>query len=424
MAMDISLNAETEIRSGLTERILIVLIIISIYFEANLPFIGSASTPFVLFTLTLAYLLARRLNTFIRMFSGKFFIASMVFALVCVFMETMHPSARYDIIFRYVNMALGIFCIAILCRDRFSIDLAMMTFIIASSVQSVIMISELSGILHTSTAVGLYDATRARIIAAEELVLKGNLNEISYFSGIVAMIGIVWIYYEKSRLRRFLLVLLTLPSILGVFFPASRTGALIFFIATLVFIIKSGINMRKWLVPLSLLCIVLFFAVPAVVWERLASMVRISELQEVDSRSRILAGIVNNVHQFWLTGIGSGNYWEGWAVSSGITNRFTTDEAMAAHNAFLQVWIYWGLPGLTAFLFLIWVFYSAVDKKIKGDRQKSALYVFVLMIPVIFLFYHSFYHKSFSIGLGMVLGARFWQISGLNNNSLKADESK
>jgi O-antigen ligase len=325
-------------------------------------------------------------------------------------METIHPFASYDFIFRYLNMTLGIFCIAVLSRDRKAIDVALFTFILASALQSVILISGSFHLLKGFTAFGFYDASRARIEAFEELFLKGNLNEISYFSSIGALIGMIWIYYEKKNWKRWILAALTIPSILGVFFPASRTGALIFFASTLIFFFKTKVNLRKWIVPAGLLTLLLIFAIPDVIWVRLSSIMHLSELQESDSRTKVFSAIISQIDQYAFTGVGAGNYWHGWAVSAGITNRFTTDIAMAAHNAFFQLWMYWGLPALLAFFVLMWTFAKAVQRDIAGDRLKTSLYIFVLMIPMIFLFYHSFYHKSFSIGLGMLIGARFWNL--------------
>lgn len=400
----------SEIRSTLFDRVLIFLLVFSIYFEANLPFVGTASTPFIIFGFTFIYLAATRIKTLLRLFSSKYFIASVLFAIVCVFMETLHPFANYDFIFRYLNMTFGIFCIAVLCRDRTSIEIALFTFILASALQSVILISGSFHLLKGFTAFGFYDASRARIEAFEEIFLRGNLNEISYFSSIGALIGMIWIYYEKQNWKRWLIIGLTVPSILGVFFPASRTGALIFFASTLIFFLKTKVNLRKWILPAGLLALLLIVAIPDVIWVRLSSIIHLSELQESDSRTKVFSAIISHVDQYLFTGVGSGNYWHGWAVSAGITNRFTTDIAMAAHNAFFQLWMYWGLPAMLSFCLLIWIFSKAVDRNISGDRIKTSLYIFVLMIPMIFLFYHSFYHKSFSIGLGMLIGARFWNL--------------
>jgi O-antigen ligase len=91
-------------------------------------------------------------------------------------------------------------------------------------------------------------------------------------------------------------------------------------------------------------------------------------------------------------------------------------EPLAPHNAFFQVWIYWGLPAFLLFLYLMYVFSKAVDKNIVNHRQKASLYIFVVIIPIVFIFYPRFYHKAFSVGLGMVLAARFWNFYGGKNS--------
>lgn len=406
----LSLDESESHRSRLLDRVLVFLLVFSIYFEANLPFWGKASTPFLLFGITVAYLSFFRLPSLFRIISSRYFLASMAFATLCTLMESIHPRPMYEPITRFINMSVGVFCIAVMCRDRKALDVALFAFILASALQSVVLIAGTLNLLRVSSADGLHDATRVRIMAFEELFLKGNLNEISYFEAIGAIIGVIWSYYEKIRWRKIVLLLLTIPSILGVFLPASRTGALLFFLSLVVFAVKSNIPYRRYLLSGLALTLFLLLAVPGVVWVRLGSVVRIQELKEEDSRMRIYSSLVNHMDDYVLTGVGAGEYWNRWAIRSGITNRYTTDVASAAHNAFFQVWIFWGLPALLAFLYLIHTFYRAVDSDIRGSRRKSSVFLFVLMIPVIFLVYHSFYHKTFSIGLGLLLASRWWNL--------------
>lgn len=408
----LQLQQDLVFHSSWFDRLLIFLLVFSIYFEANLPYAGDASTPFLIFGFTFIYVSFTRLKALLRLFSSKYFVVSLAFGLICVFMETLHPFPDYLPIVRYMNMTLGIFCIAVLCRDKMAFDIALSTFVFASALQSLILISGAASLLRGFTAEGFYDATRARIIAFEQFFLRGNLNEISYFSSIGAIIGIIWYYYEKVTWKRWLIAGFTVPSILGVFLPASRTGAVIFFASLFLFLFKSKINVRKWVLPTILLAVFLILTVPEVVWVRLGSLIHLTDLQETDSRTKVYAAVFHTLDQYVLTGVGAGNYWHGWAVDSGITNRFSTDTAMAAHNAYFQLWIYWGLPGILGFFGLIYTYQSALNRNLEGDWRKTALYIFIMMIPMIFLFYHSFYHKSFSIGVGMLLGARFWNIFG------------
>lgn len=407
---DLNDQATVDFRSNSADRVLLFILVFSIYFESNLPLIYGASTPFILFGITLFYLSITRFKTLVKLFTGKYFLYSMSFALLCVFMETLHPFPSYDFISRYVNMILGVFCIVALCRDKIALDIALFTFILASAAQSFLIITGTAPLMQNINAVGFSEASQARLMAFEEFYLRGNLNDISYFSSIGSIIGIIWAYYERVKWKKILLISLTFPSILGVFLPASRTGAVIFFASFLLFIIKSKIKFRKWVLAIPALLILLAVTVPEMVWVRLGSLTRITELQEEDSRTKVYIAVLNNINHYFLTGVGSGNYWHGWAVNAGITNRFTTDIAMAAHNAFFQVWIYWGLPALLAFLYLMYTYGNALEKDVAGDRRRTCIYIFIMIIPMIFLFYHSFYHKSFSIGLGLLLSARFWNL--------------
>jgi O-antigen ligase len=406
----------TEQNSGKFDRVLLFLLVFSIYFEANLPSIRGASTPFLIFGFTLIYISITRLSTLLRLFSSKYFIAAMSFAVLCTFMETIHPFPSYDFVIRFVNMTLGMFGIAALCRDTRAFDLALFTFVLASAFQSVLIITGTAPLLRSFTASGFSDASHARLMAFEEFYLRGNLNDISYFSSIGAIIGIIWAFYEEIKWKKYAMLALAVPSALGVFFTASRTGAVIFFASLLIFLYKSKMNLKKWIIPTTFLLLFIVIAVPDVVWVRLGSLVRLTELQSEDSRSKVYIAVLKNIDQYVLTGVGSGNYWNGWAVKAGITNRYTTDVAMAAHNAFFQLWIYWGLPALLGFLYLMYIFKKALVTDIRGDRRKSCLYVFIMIIPLIFIFYHSFYHKSFSIGVGMLLSARFWNLFDTSSN--------
>ena len=76
------------------------------------------------------------------------------------------------------------FCIVALCRDRMALDIALFTFILASAVQSFLIITGTAPLMQNINAVGFSDASQARLMAFEEFYLRGNLNDISYFSSI------------------------------------------------------------------------------------------------------------------------------------------------------------------------------------------------------------------------------------------------
>ena len=401
-----------EYQSSPFDKLLLFLAVLSIFFEPYLPFFGGSSTAFFVFSFIMAYVLFTRMKAFKKVVNSVYFLWVIIFVLVCVLMESMHPYPDFVYIFRFLNMSLGMFCISVLCRDKEAIDVTIFSFILCSAGHSIYMMLGPMNFLKSLSAQGFDEASRARIQAFEQFTIHDHLNDISIFSGLGALLGIISWYYSNNKLVKGILIVLIAFSMIGIFLPASRTGALVFFTSLAIFVYKSKINVRKWILPTVTLGTLLFLIVPDVVWVRIASLGNISELREVDSRAKMYTAILDILQKYMLTGVGSGYYWKSWAVDNGLTNIMDIYEPLAPHNAYFQIWIYWGLPAIVTFIYMMFVFSRILDKNIVGHRQKASLYVFVLIIPIVFLFYPRFYHKTFSVGLGMMLATRFWNIFG------------
>jgi hypothetical protein len=413
----------TEYRSTTLDKLLLFLAVVSIFFEPYLPFFNGTSTAFFIFTFIMAYVLFTRLKAFKRIVTSIYFFVVIFFVIVCLLMESIHRYPDYGFIFRFLNMSIGMFCISVLCRDREAMDVAIYSFIFCAAGHAVYMMVGPMNFLRSLSARGFDEASKARIQAFEEFTIHDHLNDISIFSGLGALLGIIAWFYEKNRVRKWVLVALIILSMLGIFLPASRTGALVFFVSLAIFVYKSKIKIRKWVLPVAVLAVLLFLVVPEVVWVRIASVGRISELREVDSRAKMYAAIIDILQKYMLTGVGAGYYWKQWAVDNGLTNIMDIYEPLAPHNAFFQVWIYWGLPAFLTFIYMMYIFSKALDKNIVNHRQKASLYIFILIIPVVFLFYPRFYHKAFSVGLGLMLAARYWNVFGVQRADDAAAET-
>ncbi len=397
-------------RSTSFEKVLLFLAVISILFEPYLPFFSGASTAFYVFSFIMSYTLFMRMSEFRVILKSKYFIGTIGFVLVCVFMESIHLYPSYTDIFRFMNMALGMFCIAVLCRDKKAIDVIIYTFILSTAIHAGYMMLGPMSSLNSMSAQGFDEASKARIQAFEDFTIHDYLNQTSVFSGLGTILAIIAWYYEPVKLKRWILLVVILFCMIGTFLPTSRTGALVLFLSLIAFAYKTNVKIKKWVIPTIIFGLLIFFIVPEVVWVRISSVGRISELREADSRVKMYTTIVQMLQKYILTGVGCGYYWKHWAVDNGLTNIMTIYEPLAPHNAFLMIWIFWGLPAFLSFVYLMYVFSNALEKKILFDRQKASVYIFILMIPVIYLFYSRFHHKVFSVGIGMMLGARFWNI--------------
>lgn len=401
-----------EYRSGTFDKALLFLAVVSIFFEPYLPFFGGSSTAFYVFSFIMGYVIFTRLQAFKRIVSSIYFLVVIVFVAICLLMESIHSYPDYVYIFRFLNMSLGMFCISVLCRDRKAIDVTIYSFILCSAAHSVYMMLGPMNFLRSLSAHGFDEASKARIQAFEQFTIHDHLNDISIFSGLGTLLGIITWFYETNRVRKGILIVLIMLAMIGIFLPASRTGAVVFFVSLVIFVYKSKIKIKRWVIPLIIFGILLSFVVPDVVWVRITSIGRMSELREVDSRAKMYAAILDILQKYVLTGVGCGYYWKQWAVDNGLTNIMDVYEPLAPHNAFFQVWIYWGLPAFLMFIYMMYVYSKALDKNILNHRQKASLYIFILIIPIVFLFYPRFYHKAFSVGVGMMLAVRYWNIFG------------
>ncbi len=397
-------------KSSLFDKILLLLVVAAIFFEPLLPYYGRSSTTFFLFVFVAAYVSFTRGEAILKIAKSRYFLAIVIFTFVCILMESIHESQNYEYIVRFMNMALGIFSVSLLCRDREALEVTINSFIICSAANSIYLISGPFSYLRSYSAEGFNDSSKARIQAFSQFSMRDYLNDISIFSAIGSIFGIVSFVNEKIKWKRITYFILVLLSLIGIFLPASRTGALIFFVGILVFGFKSKLRVKQLIAPIVIIIIAMIFIIPEVVWVRIGYITQIGELQGEDSRAKLYTAILNNIDQYALAGVGSGHYWKSWAVKAGITNINDVYVPMAPHNAFFQVWIFWGLPGLLSFLYMMYVFSKALTKNISNDGMKANIYIFMVIIPVVFLFYSNYYHKAFAVGVGLMLATRFWNL--------------
>src|SRR5687768_10075215 len=250
-----------EYTSSYLDRFLLFLAVVTIFFEPYLPFFSGTSTAFFVFSFIMAYVVFTRLKAFRKVVTSIYFLVVIFFVVVCLLMESIHSYPDYVYIFRFLNMSLGMFCISVLCRDKAAIDVTLYAFILSSAGHAIYMMIGPMNFLRSLSARGFDEASRARIQAFEQFTIHDHLNDISIFSGLGALLGIIAWYYETNRLKRYALVALIMMAMIGIFLPASRTGALVFFVCLAIFVYKSKIKVRKWVLPLVLFGALLFLVV-------------------------------------------------------------------------------------------------------------------------------------------------------------------
>jgi O-antigen ligase len=131
----------------------------------------------------------------------------------------------------------------------------------------------------------------------------------------------------------------------------------------------------------------------------------------MESRAELYTVALQHFPDYFISGVGAGNYFNKWGIQNGFAIRSykVGNIVVGVHNSFLQVVINWGLIGLLAFLAVIWRAYRCLPKKIyaKDDLALGILGISVAL-ALWLLQSHNFYIKDFSLGLGILVGARYW----------------
>lgn len=410
-------DSDVGFQLSVIDRFLLGMLVASIFFEPYLPYLSGSSTPFWIFVIASFYTALTRIQTFEKVISSYYFLAVIGFALICAMMESLHPDSDYSVVTRFISMSSGMFCISVLCRNTKTIDVIIYTFIFCSALNAIIIIEGTFNFLTSYSAAGFDEASRARITAFEDLTVKDYVDDVSILSSIGAILGMVMFFYEKVKWKKVMLFILLVLSTIGTLLPASRTGALVLLVGMGIFLLKSKVSWKRLVIPAVGVSIFMYFFIPQVVWERIVSTLNFTEIREVDSRARLYTAMFRHFKDYFFDGVGMGNYWKSWAVASGITNISSYHEAKPIHSAFFQVWIYWGLPGIISFLLMLYIFSRALKRNSLDNRQITGIYIFIVVIPVILLFYPMIYHKAFAVGTGLMLATKFWNITGETKGS-------
>jgi hypothetical protein len=116
----------------------------------------------------------------------------------------------------------------------------------------------------------------------------------------------------------------------------------------------------------------------------------------MEVRASYLVHALEGLPDYFLTGVGAGS-----CLSLG-------DWSCGVHNSFLHVTIFWGIVGLSGLLFLIWQGYRCIPKPCGLDPLALGI-LGVAVASVLLLFVgHNFYHKIFSISLGLLAASHYW----------------
>ena len=371
----------------------------------SLPGIGGFSFAWILYGCLSIWVIARSPHSLLRTIKEPLFVGATLFAVVGLASEVMHPKSAFVLIFRFVQTAGGAVLIASLCRNRETLSWALRSLAGFACCISLILIATSYGQLRAADVEEFAGASSLREQVFTNQNLFYDLNRWAFICGLGAPIALAMFARETRTQKKVLWAGVATVCLLGATMPLSRSGIVVTLMACMA-VLVFGSRGRLALVTMGICVLICAYALaPAALMQRFKGSGGFSSESE-DPRQRILVASVKSLPEYWLKGVGAGNYWDSWAVSRGLGNKF--GRARGAHNSFFAVWIFWGLPGLLSFLVLLWLAFKCLPRGLGRDRLALCLLGLSVAMLVRLFFTHTFYVKDFSAILGLLAAGRLW----------------
>jgi len=232
-----------------------------------------------------------------------------------------------------------------------------------------------------------------------------DLNRWSFVCGLGAPVSLALFSRSTGRRQRLRWASVTIMCLLGATLPLSRSGIMVTLGACGVVLLWSRGNRLKLIPVAAAIGICVYALAPSAVIQRFKGS-GVLNAESQDLRQRIFVASMKSIPEYWLWGVGCGNYWDGWAAKVGIKTK--AGRPKGAHNSFSQVWMYWGAPGLLCFGLTLYFAFRCLPKNV--GRDALALCLVALAFAMIFrlLFTHVFYEKDVSAAFGLLAASRLW----------------
>ena len=125
-----------------------------------------------------------------------------------------------------------------------------------------------------------------------------------------------------------------------------------------------------------------------------------------DARTKVYQAAWDHLPEYGLTGVGAGNFWEGpWGRQS---EYFVRHSVLGAHNCFIQIAIYWGLPGLLSLASVVYFAYKCLPRESGSEPLSLAVLGMAVALFGVMFVMHNLEFKGFSLGLGILVGTQHW----------------
>ena len=399
----------------LVERLLLLLNILLLPLEVYGPTIGGFSSMFFLFAISGLYVLLWRVGSLAQIWNHRVLLACYFLIFVGFILETCSLSTNYAVISRIAQMCIGVMVIATLCRDIRALRSCILGYMLAGIWVSLYLFLTFYGTLQGASASNFDEATRVRLEMIQQNSIEENMNTLAFFVGQGAVAAMAMAFMCRSVCVRYSLFGITALCLVASFLPLSRGGIVLTLIACIAVVMayvgaNRGTSVQR---VIRILALMLGLGMCMLLWVPQAGLARLTLTPKTasgvtntrEARIKTYTAALTHLPEYWLVGVGAGNFWGPWGRRSQFVMRYGL---IGAHNSYIQVTIYWGLLGLLALIGIVYFAYRCLPKKCGNNPYSLAVLGVVVALAILMLQDHSLYFKGYALGLGILIGMQYW----------------
>ena len=390
-------------------RVLLFTSVVMLPLQDYFPQVAGMSVSFLMFAALAAYAVVNCSRNLGVIWYHPVFIAAYVFIGVSALLEFVSPLSRYSEIFRFGQMIVGAVSVAALCRDRSTLAAGLYGYIATALWVSVVLYLTSYGTLQGSTASDFQEADKVRAQAFGEKPMGANLDALAFTCAQGAIIAFALSLFERLKHLRPLLLGIVAFCLIASFLPMSRGAAVVCLVSFAAVSFAYGARYGKLLIMACILGMTIYMLVPDAVWSRMMFTTERGESGKMESRARLYDTAFNRLPEYLAAGVGAGNFHQDWGYKKWYTKQIDgVTVPISAHNTPLAITVYWGVIGLSMFMWFIWCLYRSIPVGCGRDELSLALLGIIISLGLYMLQIHNFYDKQFALGIGMLVGARQW----------------
>jgi hypothetical protein len=381
--------------------------------EEYLPSLNGISVPYVMFAILACYAVSRRPKALARTLNHPVFLAAFALLVLGFLIEFTHDRSRYGPLIRMGSMFVAAFIIASLCRDRRALLACIYGYLVSGVMIGLLFFFTSYGALRATKATDFSEASRARsevFTNVEGNLVEGNLNELAVFTAQGAVAGLALALTARSPLRRKVFFGVALLCGIATFLPMSRGGMVIVGTSCVAVMYMYGVrNVRVILLAMALAVGGLIF-VPEAVFSRFSLSME-TPSGKMEARGRIYKAAIDHLPDYIILGVGAGNFAGPWGRQSQYFDHGFKGKqggVKGAHNVFIQVTIFWGLPALVMLIVLVYHAYRCLPRG--GGKDILVICAYGLAVSLLWrmMFTHGLAEKQYAVGLGFLVGGYLW----------------